>query len=96
MSNTIDDLRAALFDTIRGVRDGSLPLEQAKAIAELSQTMINAAKVQVEYLRVVEGRKADFFEPVDDRPAQPPGRLAHDGQKPPNGVAAVTRHLMGR
>lgn len=56
MSNyTINDLRGDLAETLRKLRDGdpSMNVEKAKAISELGQTMINSAKVEVEFIKTV-------------------------------------------
>jgi hypothetical protein len=52
--NTIDDLRTHLFETLRALRDPNKPmeLERAKTIAEVAQTVINSAKVEVDFLRL--------------------------------------------
>lgn len=52
----IEDLRKMLFETIREVKDGKLPLDKAKMIQELGQTLVNSAKAEVDYLKVT-GRK---------------------------------------
>ena len=56
MSNyTINDLRGDLAETLRKLRDGdpNMTIEKAKAISELGQTMINSAKVEVEFIKTV-------------------------------------------
>lgn len=64
MKNTIDDLRNHLFATIEALIDPEkpMPVEQAKAINQTAQTLINCAKVEVEFLDVT-GQDAggDFF-----------------------------------
>jgi len=52
MKNTIDDLRNHLFATIEALMDSEKPMsvDQAKAINQTAQTLINSAKVEVEYL----------------------------------------------
>jgi len=52
MKNTIDDLRNHLFATIEALMDSEkpMPVEQAKAINQTAQTLINSAKVEVQYL----------------------------------------------
>jgi hypothetical protein len=54
MSNTINDLRGHLFATLDGLRDKQNPMDidRAKAVAEVAQTIINSAKVEVEHMRV--------------------------------------------
>jgi len=51
--NNVTDLRAHLFATIEALRDKSNPLdiERAKAISEVATTIINTAKVEVDYIR---------------------------------------------
>lgn len=51
MSNDINALRGLLFDAIRGVRDGSLDLDKARSVSDLAQTIINTAKVEVDFMR---------------------------------------------
>jgi len=52
MPRTIDDLREMLFQTLEGLKNGELEIEKAKAIGDISQTIINSAKVEVDYIRV--------------------------------------------
>lgn len=56
MSNyTINNLRGDLAETLRKLRDGdpNMTIEKAKAISEIGQTMINSAKVEVEFIKTV-------------------------------------------
>lgn len=55
VKNKISDLRDHLFETLEGLKDGSMDLERAKAIADVGQTIINSAKVEVDFLRVTGG-----------------------------------------
>ncbi|WP_206702489.1 hypothetical protein [Cupriavidus basilensis] len=59
----IDKLRDHLFATLDGLRDKTNPIsvEQAKAVAEVSQTIINSAKVEVEYLKATGGKGSSRF-----------------------------------
>lgn len=59
---TISDLRAVLFDTIAGVRDGSIDLEKAKVISGLSQVMVNSAKTEVDYVKATNGIGSAFLD----------------------------------
>jgi glutamate synthase domain-containing protein 2 len=52
----IEDLRKTLFETIRDVKEGKMPLDRAKMVQELGQTLVNSAKAEVDYLKVT-GRK---------------------------------------
>jgi len=51
--NNVSDLRAHLFATIAALRDKNDPMDidRAKAISEVATTIINTAKVEVDYIR---------------------------------------------
>lgn len=86
-SKTIEDLRARLFATIDGVKAGTVPLDVARVVNDLSQTIVNTAKVEVDYLRLVDDV---------DKPASPflQGGNA-DTQAPlPNGITGIVRHRL--
>lgn len=86
--NDITALRAALFETLRGVRDGSVDLDKARAINELSKTLVDTAKVEVDYLRATGGGESAFIEP-GTAPALP-------GSRPADGIGSVVHQLQGR
>lgn len=60
-NNTIEALRAALFDTIRDLRDPNNPMELARAgkIAEVGQVIINSVKSETDFLKLARAEKAD-------------------------------------
>ena len=49
--NTAEDLRAFLFESLRDVKNGAIDKDQAKSIVEISQVIVNSAKVEVEAAR---------------------------------------------
>lgn len=53
--NTIADLRDHLFEVLEGLKDKDEPmdLDRARAVASVAQTLINAAKVEVDMVRAV-------------------------------------------
>lgn len=55
--NKISDLRDHLFETLEALKDADKPMEldRAKAIADIAQTIINAAKVEVDLVKAVGG-----------------------------------------
>lgn len=65
MKNKIDDLRNHLFATLEALGDTDKPMEinRAKAIAEVAQAIINSAKVEIDFLRTVDGAIASDFLP---------------------------------
>jgi hypothetical protein len=52
MKNTMDDLRNHLFATIEALQDLDKPMdvERARAINHTAQTLINSAKVEVDFI----------------------------------------------
>jgi hypothetical protein len=88
VSKKVEDLRAVLFDVIAGVRDGSVPLDRAKVIAELTQVVVNTAKTEVEFIKATNGKGvASGF--LGDQP--PEGE-----DKPlPEGITGRTVHRIG-
>ena len=70
MSNDIESLRTHLFDALQGLKDGSVPIEKAKAISDVAQTIINTAKVEVDYAKAT-GHKGSTF--LEKPPQLPPG-----------------------
>lgn len=71
----VSHLRAVLFDTIAGVKSGKIPIEKAKTISELSQVIVNTARVEVDFIRAT-GSKGDGSQflgrgSFDSKPALP-------------------------
>lgn len=54
--NKIQDLRDHLFETIEMLKEGNdkMPLEKAKAIADVSQVIINTAKLEIDFIRATD------------------------------------------
>lgn len=61
--STIETVRRHLLDTMAALRDPTNPMDvaRAKAVADVATVIINSAKVEVEYLRVTQGKGAPFF-----------------------------------
>jgi uncharacterized protein (UPF0261 family) len=68
----INTLRQHLFAALEGLKDGSLDLDRAKAIAEMGQTLINSAKVEVDYCRATGAGSGTGFI-TSEAPALPQG-----------------------
>ena len=60
----INELREHLFDTLRGLKDGSINVDQARAVSDVAQVLINTAKVEVDYLRATGQQSGTGFVPV--------------------------------
>lgn len=87
MSKSLNDLRAALFETLEGVKAGTIDLDKARAINELGKTLVDTAKVEVDFLRATDGDQSTFIQPE-----QPPRleQVGGDGAWP----GSVTRHRL--
>ena len=77
--NNIEELRQHLFYTMRKLKDGSIALETAKAISDVGQTIINTAKVEIDYAKAVNGDCESKF-------------LAQEEDALPEGITSVKRH----
>jgi hypothetical protein len=95
MSKTLDDLRDRLFAAIDGVKSGNIPVDKARAINDLGQTIINTAKVEVDYLRVSAQKQSRFLAPGAPSLPGPAGEAGTPAAPSPgNGILGVRRHLL--
>lgn len=71
--NKIEDVRDHLFATLEGLldKDAPLPLDRAEAIVRVSQTIINSAKVEVDFLKLQKNATGTGFIPAAPRGPQP-------------------------
>ena len=60
----IHAVRQHLLETLKDLRnpDRPMPIDRAKAVAEVATVLVNSAKVEVEYLKVTQQRRGAFFE----------------------------------
>jgi hypothetical protein len=92
----IMQLRALMMEQLRALRSApqgdalEQELKRAKGVSEVAQTLINSAKVEVDYLRQTHQDRSDFLETPPD-PA-----YAHLGHSPgpANGISSITRHRL--
>lgn len=92
MSHTINDLREHLFATLEGLRDKSAPMEidRAKAVAEVAQTIINSAKVEVEHMKVAGNSAGTGFIGIEHKPE---GGTTQPGK---NGITVLQDNAKGK
>jgi len=50
---TADTLRGVLFDTIDDLRSGKLDPNEARTVANIAKTIIDAARVELDYHKLV-------------------------------------------
>jgi hypothetical protein len=63
--NKINDLRDHLFEVIELLKDEEqthMTIEKAEAISHIAQTIINTAKVEVDYIRATDGVRRTNYE----------------------------------
>lgn len=65
MKNRMTDLRNHLFETLEALKDRSKPMdvERAKVISDVAQTLINSAKVELQFMELIGGNEdSQFFD----------------------------------
>lgn len=67
----IAKLRKHLFETLEGLKNKSIDIDQAKAISETAQVIINTAKAEVDFMKVTGQTVNSEFIPVLAAPANP-------------------------
>ncbi len=62
-NNNLQALNDLLFETLRGVKEGKIEITKAKAVNEISATIINNAKVQLDAIKITKGmgKAGDIF-----------------------------------
>lgn len=83
MKNKIEDLRNHLFATLEALQDEDKPMdiERAKAVAQVSQQIIESAKVEVKFMETVGGKGSGFIPETPRQPLMPPAGVARLGGK---------------
>lgn len=88
MSDDVQALRAALFSTIADLRAGTIDTEHARGVNELAKTIVESARVEVDFVRAagLDGAMSAFLGEAIALPA-PAG---------PTGVRGTVTHRIGR
>mgnify|MGYP000855406439 CR=1 FL=1 len=73
MSKSMSDLRETLFATLQAVKSGDLDLDRARQVNEVAKTIVETAKVEVDYLRVTGGGESEFINTAIGNDNLPPG-----------------------
>lgn len=87
---TIEDLRSVLFETIDAVKNNHMDLDKARTINDLGKTLIDTAKVEVDFLRVTEGQDSKFL----GGSVQPAHPLPQVTDGPRNGITGIVQHRL--
>lgn len=73
MGKSIDDLRASLFATLEAVKAGDMDLDRARQVNEVAKTIVDTARVEVEYLKATGGGESEFLSSAIGAGNLPPG-----------------------
>lgn len=96
--NTITGLRDIMFDTLRGVKNGSIDIDKAKAINDTAQTIINSAKVEVEFLKATGSPSSTGFIGGDNKTKEitntPTGTKVVE-KDPATGITSTVHRMRG-
>lgn len=73
--NDIKELRTHLFETLRGLKnkDEPMEIERAKAVSEVAKTLIDSARVEVDFLRATCSSTGTGFIAIEGDVAVKPG-----------------------
>lgn len=65
--NDINELRTHLFETLRGLKnkDDPMEIERAKAISDVAKTLIDSARVEVDFMRTTGSSTGTGFITID-------------------------------
>ncbi len=80
MSQDITALREQLFATLAAVKAGTIDLDRARAVNEIGKTLVDTARVEVDYLRATGGGESSFLDTsigADNVPEGITGRTVH-------------------
>lgn len=72
-SNDLSALREELFATLRGLKNKTVDLDTARAVNEVAKTLVDTAKVEVDYIRASGGGESTFIDTAVGQSNLPPG-----------------------
>lgn len=71
--NSSSELTSFLFDTLKGIKNGSINVSQAKAISEVAGNIIEVSKTEIEFAKVTKQRVDSKFFPLLAAPHEQSG-----------------------
>ncbi|MDH4450816.1 MAG: hypothetical protein QE265_09525 [Rhodoferax sp.] len=91
----INEVRSALLDTLRDLRNKENPMDikRALAVAQVAGVLVESAKVENEYLKLTGQDQSKFLEIPPDPAVAHLGTTVQPGDR--NGITSITRHRMG-
>ena len=91
-TNNIETLRQHLFATLESVKKGDLDLERARAVNELAKTIVDTARVEVDFIRATDGTESSFL--TNGQATPNPKPALGDAGPLTNGIVGITRHAL--
>jgi hypothetical protein len=101
-TNHISTVRAHMIDQLKALRtakpgtDLDAEIRRAKGVSDVCQTIINSAKVEVDYQAATGQSSTPFLEVPPDEPYIA-GALTHDTKRLPgdgNGITSIVQHKL--
>ena len=91
----INEVRSALLETLRDLRNKNEPMDikRALAVAQVAGVLVESAKVENEYLKLTGQDRSDFLEILPDEAVKQLGTTVTPGDR--NGITSITRHRIG-
>jgi hypothetical protein len=72
-TDNLDTLRLMMFETMRGVKDGTLDVDRARGINEIAKTLVDTARVEVDFVRATDGSHSEFIAGSKEQQPRLPG-----------------------
>jgi hypothetical protein len=58
---TIENLRESLFDTLDGVKNGTIDVDRSKAVCEIANCIIDTARTEIELVKTIGAMNGSGF-----------------------------------
>jgi hypothetical protein len=59
--HTVSDLYSSLFETLENLKAKKITVEEANAISNVAQTIVNAGKLECQFINAVGGQGSGFI-----------------------------------
>lgn len=77
--NDLKELRDHLFGAMRMVKSGEMQVAQARTISDIGRTLIDTAKIELQYMEQIDQRYDSGFVKLDKPSPEPSGNLRQIG-----------------
>jgi hypothetical protein len=76
--HTVSDLYSSLFETLESLKAKKITVEEANAIANVAQTIVNAGKLECQFINAVGGHGSGFIPDENRLPTPAQRRLTNN------------------